>query len=462
MTYQELQKKFKTFHYRDYSWRVDENNDFVIDFAFAAGEYEFFPQVRIKNIAGLAALATQAANKPLIDSLVFNLGLIESFSYWKAFCSPKIVIEKGTLSRSQAAFWKKLLLQGMGQYFYENNIVDFSKKNFVDFSFSKGKSVPSKYFRTRNYLFGLGGGKDSAVGIEVFKKASEDFSVLMLNPIPSSLEMAKISGAQDQIVIERKICPKLLELNQQGFLNGHTPFSAYLAFLGALCVVLGGYKGFVVANENSANEESLIWRGKKINHQYSKSLAFEKDFRRYLVENISRDLEYFSIIRPLNEIKCAQIFSSLGQYNKIFLSCNVAQRSYSGTKKPTFSWCGNCSKCLFAYLILYPFLGKEKAVEIFGRDLFENSALRGDLEALSGYVKGKPLECVGMRLETLAALKLSLEYNRENALPNQPLLKRAQEILAKKKISEVRLKALFKLHKNFLPKKLLAGLKALL
>lgn len=73
MTYQEVQKKFKTFHYRDYSWQVDENNDFVIDFAFATGEYEFSPQVRIKNIVGLEALATQAANKPLIDSLVFNL-----------------------------------------------------------------------------------------------------------------------------------------------------------------------------------------------------------------------------------------------------------------------------------------------------------------------------------------------------------------------------------------------------
>ncbi|MFA5166073.1 MAG: hypothetical protein WC449_02080 [Candidatus Paceibacterota bacterium] len=462
MTYHELQKKFPTFHYRDYSWQVDENNDFVVDFAFVAGEHEFFPRVRIKNIVGLEAWVTQAANKPIIDTLVFNLGLIELFSYWKAFCSPKIIIEKGTLSQKQAVFWKKLLLQGMGQYFYENNIVDFSKKNFVDFSFSKAKSVPTKHFKTRDYLFGLGGGKDSAVGIEVFKKASENFSVLMLNPIPSSLEMAKISGAQDQVIIERKICPKLLELNQQGFLNGHTPFSAYLAFLGTLCAILGGYKGFVVANENSANEESLIWQEKKINHQYSKSLAFEKDFRRYLSENISRDLEYFSIIRPLNEIKCAQIFSSLTQYHKIFLSCNVAQRSYSGTKKPTFSWCGNCSKCLFAYLILYPFLGKEKAIEIFGSDLFENSALIGDLEALSGYTQGKPLECVGMRLETLAALKFGLEYNRQNALPDQVLLKRAREILAKKKISKTQLKALFKLQKNFLPKKLLAGLKTLL
>lgn len=462
MTYQELQKKYKTFHYRDYSWHVDKNNDFVVDFTFAAGEYEFFPQVRIKNIVGLETLVTQAVNKPIIDVLVFNLGLIESFSYWKAFCSPKIIIEKGIMSRSQVIFWKKLLLRGMGQYFYENNIADFSKKKFVEFSFRQAKFLPGKYLKTRGYLFGLGGGKDSAVGIEVLKKASENFSALMLNPIPSSLEMAKISGSQEQIVIERKISPRLLELNQQGFLNGHTPFSAYLAFLGVLCAVLGGYKGFVVANENSANEESLIWRGKKVNHQYSKSLEFEKDFRRYLAENISRDLEYFSIIRPLNEIKCAEIFSKLVQYHKVFLSCNVAQRSYSGTKKPTLHWCGNCSKCLFAYLILYPFLGQAKAVEIFGRDLFENSSLIGDLDALSGFIKSKPLECVGMRLETLAALKLSLQYNQRHAVPNQLLLRHAQEILAKKNISKVQFNALFKLQKNFLPKKLLTALKALL
>jgi hypothetical protein len=64
-----------------------------------------------------------------------------------------------------------------------------------------------------------------------------------------------------------------------------------------LVAYLYDYKYLVLSNELSANSGNTLWNGFEINHQYSKSLEFEKDFKNYVEENISDDLKYFSLLR---------------------------------------------------------------------------------------------------------------------------------------------------------------------
>src|SRR5689334_22589489 len=48
-----------------------------------------------------------------LNNAVFQLGLVESFSYWKATASPVIEVHAGALSPAQMQWWEDLLINGM-------------------------------------------------------------------------------------------------------------------------------------------------------------------------------------------------------------------------------------------------------------------------------------------------------------------------------------------------------------
>jgi UDP-N-acetyl-alpha-D-muramoyl-L-alanyl-L-glutamate epimerase len=421
MKLKELRKKYPEFVYESFSYRL-KGKDFFISFKFKSSELEFTPSLVVKNVS------LKKVDKKVLDNLVFNLGMIEMLSYWKAVCSKRIVVRAGKLDTKQLKWWKDVLIKGMGQYFYENKI-DFTSPDFLEIisegktSFKKGK-VSGK-----GILIPVGGGKDSAVTLELMKKFKKDVDCFALNPVSSLKEMFKVSGYRRMIVAERKIEEKLLELNRKGYLNGHTPFVAYLSFLSVLVSILFNKKFIVFSNEDSSNEGNVKWLGHEINHQYSKTYDFEKKFREYCSLYLVNGVEYFSVLRLMYEIQIARIFSYMKDYFPVFLSCNEAQKTYSGTRKKTGKWCGACSKCLFVYMVLYPFVSEEELIAIFGSDLFEKKELLSVLKELIGEKEVKPFECVGTRKEALVALYLSykksgsssylLKYFEKNVLPKR-------------------------------------------
>jgi len=398
-----LRKKYPKFVYKDYSYRIKGRN-LKISFNFEVKpKISFSPSLIIKNInkARLNSLS-----KRVLDNLVFHLGLIELFSYWKATCSPEIEIRCGKLNEEQTKWWKDLLIKGMGEFFYINKI-NFTHSDFL--KIKSGKGDPRECFKKKikeRILVPIGGGKDSIVTLEILK----DVNCFSLNPISVTEKIMKIKGCKDPVIVKRKIDKRLLELNQKGFLNGHVPFSAYLAFLSVLLGVIFDYKYLAFSNERSANEENLKYLGKSINHQYSKSFDFEKRFRKYSRKYLAKEIEYFSFLRPLYEVQISKLFSRYSKYFSTFLSCNKTQRI--SFKKVNDSWCGNCPKCLFIFLSLYPFLGREKLVKIFGKNLFEDKKLLSIMLGLVGEKKLKPFECVGTRKESLACFYWSLKKER--------------------------------------------------
>jgi len=213
-----------------------------------------------------------------------------------------------------------------------------------------------------------------------------------------------------------------LELNQKGFLNGHTPFSAYLAFLGSFLAIIFDYEYIVFSNERSSNEGNVKYLKKLINHQYSKSFEFEKKFRKYVQKFLIKKIEYFSFLRPLYEIQIAKLFSKYKQYFPVFLSCNEASKTDSGKKIPTGKWCCSCSKCLFVYASLYPFLNIIQLEEIFGENIFRKINLIPMMEQLIGEKDFKPFECVGTRKESLVAFYLS--WKKSHRKEERPFLLR--------------------------------------
>ena len=80
-----------------------------------------------------------------------------------------------------------------------------------------------------------------------------------------------------------------------------------------------------------------------------------------------------------------------------------------GSKGKEWIWCCDCAKCLFAYIILSPYLYKDKLVSIFGEDLFEKYRLEQTFLELTGNGKTKPFDCVGTFEEVNFAISKTIQ-----------------------------------------------------
>lgn len=345
--------------------------------------------------------------------MLFSLGMVELVSYWKITCSPKVVVEAGSLNEEQILWWKHLYYHGQGEFFYTNHI-ETDPESFMELISAgtepQGREVSVE---TKGCLVPIGGGKDSAVTIELLKKAGQDCCCYIINPRGATSNTAKAAGfSEEQIKIARRTLDKnMLKLNKQGYLNGHTPFSALVAFSSTITAYLQGLHYIALSNESSANESTV--KGSTVNHQYSKSFEFESDFHNYEKKWLHSGTYYFSMLRPLSEFQIAKYFAKCTQYHRIFRSCNA------GSKEDI--WCGHCPKCLFVYLILSPFLSTNALREIFGRDMLEDPEMIPTLEQLVGIQEEKPFECVGSRNEVNTAVCLAIA-RREKAEEALPLL----------------------------------------
>lgn len=391
-----LRKKYPDFYFHSYC--VSEEQDFYkIEYFFSIPTLaEFHPTMKIYKAQ------TVNDNLSYIDYLAYQIGLVELVSYWKCTCSPNVIIEAGNLTEEQKKWFLKLYYWGLGEFRYVNGI-ECEEENWLQIECLGKKEIPEIKYRGVGNLVAIGGGKDSAVSLEILKE--QDNTCFMINPKEPGISCLEVAGYENYLKVERKIDPELLRLNQEDYLNGHTPFSALVAFVSYLCAYLTGRKYIVLSNEGSANEATVL--GTKINHQYSKTYEFENDFNEYAKKYLKADIHYFSMLRCLNELQIAMLFSHYKKYHTIFKSCNV------GSKNIPWKWCCNCPKCLFVYIILSAFLTSSELEIIFGENMYDNKNLLPTFLELLGYAKTKPFECVGTYGEVRFAVSKAIE-KKEN------------------------------------------------
>ncbi len=206
--------------------------------------------------------------------------------------------------------------------------------------------------------------------------------------------------------VERTWDPQIVELNKQDALNGHVPISAILSCVGSIVSLLSGYRDAVVSNESSASEPTLVYQDVEINHQYSKSLEYEKDYQAYLKHLYGDSLRYYSLLRPLSELRIAELFARdcFAKYKDFFSSCN---RAYTHDQQH-MSWCGECAKCAFVFMIFTPFTERSELENIWnGKNLLLDPSLASTYRQLLGIEGEKPLDCVGEIKESRTAMRLA-------------------------------------------------------
>lgn len=399
--FKQFRKQYPEFIYKSYELSQQDDMLVVRYYFEITGLEQFTPSWKFPlNGYTLEELKKDAK----FINMIFSLGMVELVSYFKITCSPNVKILAGRLNEAQIRWWKHLYYHGLGEFFYTNGI-DTSEDDFMHltsiFSGEESEISENDSKERSGYLIPIGGGKDSAVTLELLKNTGKKCICYIINPRGATLNTVSAGGftENETYITKRILDKKMIELNKQGFLNGHTPFSAIVAFSSTISAYLLNLNYIALSNEDSANESTVA--GSTVNHQYSKSFEFEKDFHEYEKQYIKSGTYYFSLLRPYSEFQIARLFAKQKAYHSIFRSCNA------GSKED--KWCGHCSKCLFVFFILSPFLPHEELCEIFGTDMLEDDLMLPIMEQLIGQVEEKPFECVGSRDEVNTAITISIQ-----------------------------------------------------
>jgi len=391
-----LRAQYPTFVYEDCEWQQGADGTLDCAFHFRLGEMNFRPTCQVAFEGGGE---TRRVAREVMQNLVFHLGLAELPSYWKATCSPHIEVRAGSLDAEQIAFWTSILTDGMGEFHYANK-TPFSDPDFVTIASASARShaVFGEPLQG-GHIIPVGGGKDSLVTLDLLGQRDPRAATLAINPPPSTDAAIRLADIATRVVVTRRLDPRLLELNKAGFLNGHTPFGAVIAFMSALAAVVLGRKRIALSNESSSDYSPLVYGGRVINHQFGKSWALEAAMHRYLAQFVASDLHYFSLLRPFNELQIAQRFAELRKFHQDFRSCNRGRKSDT--------WCGQCPKCLSTFIVLAPFVVRSELCQIFGSDLLIRPECQPILASLLSEVGAeRPFECVATPAEIRAALDL--------------------------------------------------------
>ena len=385
-------------------------------------------------------------DSPAVAAAARLVFLLAGISCYKTAAPPIINTGKTALTPREREFLRAFYTDGLGEFAYRNGI-DLSGLRIEGPSVPEtpapetpapetpapetparaaGRPAPGPSASGQpRALVPFGGGIDSIVTVELVRQHA-DVALFVVSRPGDRFDAIERPAAVTGLPVaraEREIDPQLLRSRELGFLNGHVPVTGVISAIAVMAAALEGRDAVVMSNEWSASVRTVQAGDHAVNHQYSKSAAFETAFRDVLA-GTSAALpagaampDYFSALRPRTELWIAERFARMQQYHGTFRSCNRA--FHIDQAKRLDHWCGQCDKCCFIDLILAPFLPATELGSIFGgREPLADPALAGRFRALLGDTDlSKPFECVGEVNECRAALLLADQRGDRGAFP---------------------------------------------
>jgi hypothetical protein len=366
---------------------------------YSLGGRDFTEKVALAPGQDWGPAAWQAAR------LVF---LLAGVSYYKTAAPPVIDLGTTPVTAGERDFLRRFYLEGLAEFSYRNGL-DLSGLRICGGGPAPAAAPPAG--PPGRLLIPFGGGIDSIVTAEMMRGRGDAALFVVSRPGDrfSAIERPAAVTGLPVVRAAREIDPQLLRSAELGFRNGHVPVTGILSAIAVLAAVVGGRDTVVMSNEWSASIPTLEAGGRAINHQYSKSAAFETGFRAVLAGAFGGQVTYFSALRPFSELWVARRFAELTAYHDTFRSCNRA--FHIDPAKRLDRWCGECDKCCFIDLILAPFMPENGLRRIFaGAEPLADPSLAGKFRALLGTLPdAKPFECVGEVGECRAAALLAAQ-----------------------------------------------------
>lgn len=347
------------------------------------------------------------ADRVRVDGLLSLLHWVAGVSYFKTAAPPEVDCTTGAPPLAAASLLKALYSEGLGEFAYTNGLPRLPRPTFPVGPMPARPCIADSE-HPRRVLVPIGGGKDSVVALEALRRSDIELALFSVGDAPPIVRTAAVADLP-RLLCNRRLDPELAALNRLGALNGHIPITAIVSCVALLTAALRGFDTVAMANERSASYGNLAWDDIDVNHQFSKSLRAEHLLRAAVTE-VAPDMEVFSVLRPASELAIARVFARLEQYHAAFTSCNAIFRldpALRGT-----SWCCDCPKCRFVFLVLAPFCEPAHLREVFGRDLLDDERQFAGFALLTATGGHKPFECVGEEEESLAAIRMLATQSR--------------------------------------------------
>lgn len=330
----------------------------------------------------------------IIDSLAFYYWILAGTSYYKAYLAPTFVIKNVNITQGQADFFNFVYSGGLSQYLYENKL---TPQNLATFQATSTDTPKPHTYNGNGILLMESGGKDSILSAELLKKAGQNFTSWHMSSTGNyPKQVFDLIGKPHRLAKRSIDLVALQQARRNGALNGHVPFSGIFAGAALIHAVLTGKQYVLASNEASADEGNIELNGFVVNHQFSKTYDFELALQNYIHTYVSPELQYASLLRPLSEVKVAQLFADLAwpRYRNHYTSCNLANYK-QGRDNGELTWDGTCPKCANTFLLFAPFVAEEELLALFaGKNLMLDPSLRETFRQLLGQSDVKPFECV--------------------------------------------------------------------
>ena len=362
---------------------------------------------RLRIVAADGTVLEPDPSDPAVAGALDVLALAASVSYLKATLPPRIELAGRSIGPAGVAMLRALLTDGLAELAFRGGLGRLDDAFTITRADTAWRTTPAgsaataapATARPAGSLVTVGGGKDSALTLALAARHEADALAVAVNPRAPMERTAAWAGV-GLVRIERRLDRRLLELNAAGAINGHVPITAIVTAASVVAATVLGRGTVLVSNERSADAATRDVDGWRVNHQFSKTSAFERLLGAALDE-AGATTRVVSLLRPLTELAIARgVAREQGLVAQV-TSCNAA----FAMDGPGDGWCGRCDKCRFVQLVLAPFMERARLVADLGFDAL------GDATQVDGFAAmldpaTKPFECVGTVDEVRLALDL--------------------------------------------------------
>ena len=371
-----------------------------------------------------------------VHEAAFGVGMLSLSWLWVGLPTKNIVVRAKQMMEPDCTFWQETLNGCLAEFFQvhgmppDSIIVSSSQDGGEQASFT----APAEHVEShqRRLLVPMGGGKDSTL-VWTLLPPDVEKCWLYLADEPGEFEanwrlrsLAHVTTHKTVKCLDVLVathnwrCPRWEAIRMRRFHSCGHPWAALVCFVSALAASLYGFDAIVMGNERSASEGNGLYRGRPVNHQHDKSLAWELTAAAYLRRHVSPTLEYFSALAHLWEIQIAELFwlrcgpELLG----LITCCNV--QHHGMTTRP----CNVCAKCVFLALLFTAVCPSPcAAFAHFGDDILQSPANASVLDDLLGRDGAqKPMDCVGTADETAVCVHMARRSYMRAGLPLPRLL----------------------------------------
>jgi 7-cyano-7-deazaguanine synthase in queuosine biosynthesis len=343
---------------------------------------------------------TPDASDPAVAGALDVLALAASVSYLKATLPARIEVAGIPAGPAGLAMLRALMTDGLAELALRAGLGRLDGTTSIGTLGAGAPRLAADPSRTPpGTLVTVGGGKDSALSLALAARHDPDALAVAVNPRPPMERTAAWAGV-GLVRIERRLDRTLLDLNARGAINGHVPITAIVTSAAVVAAAALGRGTVVVSNERSADAATRDVDGWSVNHQYSKTAAFQRLIDAALLE-AGATTRVVSLLRPLSELAIARGVAREEGLVAQVTSCNAA----FALDGPGDGWCGGCDKCRFVQLALAPFSERGRLVADLGFDALDDP---DQVDAFAAMLDPatKPFECVGTVDEVRLALDL--------------------------------------------------------